>query len=230
MLRQLIEAWRGESLQKRMLDEFDEMLACGEKMYELASEALLRPETIDEALSEVRQLDGRVKELEETIRRQLIEHLTIRPGRDVTGSLIMMSVVKDAERIGDLARKIFKMRSRHERKFEEDEYSATLREVREGIRELFDKVRQTFREGNVEVARQVVVADEELGDKSNGIIRRLYNDNVECERAVTYTLLARLYHRVSAHLANIATSVLAPAHKLDLPAEESAVEGQDEQE
>ena len=57
MLRQLIEAWRGESLQKRMLDEFDEMLACDERMYELASEALLHPETIDAALNEVRQLD-----------------------------------------------------------------------------------------------------------------------------------------------------------------------------
>jgi len=226
MLRELIEAWKGESLQKRMLDEFDEMLECGEKMYELAGETLLSPATIDEALGEVRRLDARIKELEETIRRQLIEHLTIRPGKDVTGSLVMMSVVKDAERIGDLVRKIFKMRSRHERKFEADDYSAPFKEVREGIHDLFEKVRQAFREGDADVARQVIVADDELGAKSNGIIRRLYTDDVQCERAVTYTLLARLYHRASAHLANIATSVLAPAHKLDLPTGELEDEGQ----
>ena len=228
VLRELIEAWKGESLQKRMLDEFDEMLSCGEKMYELAAEALLSPATIDEDLAEVRRLDARIKELEEMIRRQLIEHLTIRPGKDVTGSLIMMSVVKDAERIGDLARKIFKMRSRHERKFEEDDYAAPLKEVREGIHDLFEKVRQAFREGDVEAARDVVVADDEIGRQSNGIIRRLYTDSIECERAVTYTMLARLYHRASAHLANIATSVLAPAHKLDLPADGAEGEGQDE--
>ena len=226
MLRELIEAWKGESLQSRMLDEFDEMLACGDRMYDLACDALLSPSTIETALDEVRRLDARIKELEETIRRQLIEHLTIRPGKDVTGSLVMMSVVKDAERIGDLTRKIFKMRSRHEHKFEEDAYSAPLREVREGIRHPFEKVRQAFRDGDVEVARQVVVADDALGEKSNGIIRRLYADHVECERAVTYTLLARLYHRASAHLANIATSVLAPVHKLDLPANELEDEGQ----
>ena len=36
-----------------------------------------------------------------------MEHLSINPGRDVPGCLALMSLVKDAERMGDYAKNIF---------------------------------------------------------------------------------------------------------------------------
>ena len=221
MLRELIEAWKGESLQSRMLSEFDEMLASAEQMYERACDILMNVEAIDDVLEEIIKRDRRIKELEATIRRQLIEHLTIRPGKDISGSLVMMSVVKDAERIGDFCRKIFKMRSRHERKFEHGAYSGLLTEIREGLRDLFEQVRQAFREGNPELAQQVLASEEQISAKCDEVIERLFKDDIVCERAVTYTLLARFYNRTGAHLSNIATAVLMPAHKIDLPLAET---------
>ncbi|MFH0964118.1 MAG: PhoU domain-containing protein [Planctomycetota bacterium] len=101
MLRELIEAWKGQDLQSRMLDEFDEMLAAAQWIFEQASAALLGEEGAEGVRDEIALRDRKIKELEARIRKQIIEHLTIRPGKDVTGCLIMMSVVKDAERIGD---------------------------------------------------------------------------------------------------------------------------------
>ena len=218
MLRELIQAWRGESLQSRMLDEFDEMLASVEWMYEHACDVLLSSEAAaDDVLQELVNRDRRVKELEATIRRQLVEHLTIRPGHDVTGSLVMMSVVKDAERIGDFSRKIFKMRTWYERKFEHGDHSAPLAEIREAIRGLFDKVRLAFREGDSRPAEETVAAEDQISAKCDKVIDQLLKDNLPCERAVTYTLLTRYYNRVAAHLANIASTVLVPPHMIDLP-------------
>jgi phosphate transport system protein len=49
--------------------------------------------------------DQSVNELERSIRRKILRHLTIHPGDDVAACLALMSVAKDAERIGDYCKK-----------------------------------------------------------------------------------------------------------------------------
>jgi len=202
-----------------MLQEFDEMLECAEWMYDRACEILLEPEKVPEVLEEIARRDLRIKELEATIRRQLVEHLTIRPGRDVSGSLVMMSVVKDAERIGDFSRKIFKMRSRHEPALTQGEYSVLLTEIQGAVGGLLKKVRRAFQEGDAELAEEVVAEECQTSRRCDVVIEKLFDDDIPCGRAVTYTLLARYYNRTAAHLSNIASTVLVPPHMIDLPSE-----------
>jgi len=225
MLRELIEAWKGEDLQSMMLDEFDKMLEAAQWMFENACELLVNPEKVEEVQDEMSRRDREIKQREATIRRQLIEHLAIRPGRDATGALIMMSVVKDAERIGDYARNIFKLRTLYTRKFKHGRYTKPIEEIRDAIRDIFVKVRQAFLQGNVELAEEVVSVEDEISAKCDDIIGRLLSDEaIRTDRAVAYTLLARFLNRSAAHLDNIATTVLRPAHLIDLPSDDAAAE------
>ena len=176
MLRELIEAWKGEDLQSMMLDEFDNMLQAVHWMFENACDLLMNPEKVEEIQDEMFRRDGEVKQLEATIRRQLIEHLAIHPGRDATPALIMMSVVKDAERIGDYARNIFTLRKLYTRKFKHGRYAKPVSEIRAAISDIFVKVRQAFLQGDVEQAQQAVLAEDEVSAKCDDIIKRLFSD------------------------------------------------------
>ena len=50
--------------------------------------------------------DIEVNEQEKKIRRLLFEHLTINPQYDLSGALIIMSIIKDNERIGDYSKNL----------------------------------------------------------------------------------------------------------------------------
>ncbi|MFH0964119.1 MAG: PhoU domain-containing protein [Planctomycetota bacterium] len=97
-----------------------------------------------------------------------------------------------------------------------------VREVRQAISESFSKVRQAFRTGDIELAKTVVATEAGTGAKCDAVIERLFQDkDIKTDRAVAYTLLARFLNRTGAHLANIATTVLRPAHLIDLPVSET---------
>ena len=53
--------------------------------------------------------DVAVNELERSIRRKVLRHLTVNPGHDVAICLALMSVAKDAERIGDYCKNVFEV-------------------------------------------------------------------------------------------------------------------------
>ena len=70
-----------------------------------------------------------------------------------------------------------------------------------------------------------VEMEDEISAKCDDIIGRLLLDEaIRTDRAVAYTLLARFLNRSAAHLDNIATTVLRPAHLIDLPSDDAGAE------
>jgi phosphate uptake regulator len=55
----------------------------------------------------------------------------------------------------------------------------------------------------------------EMSNSCEKLFFRLAGDNLSCRQAVSYTLAVRYLKRVSAHLKNLATSLVMPIHKLD---------------
>ena len=49
-------------------------------------------------------MDDVVDDGERMVRRTILQHLTVNPQQDLVASLILVSMVQDAERIGDFAR------------------------------------------------------------------------------------------------------------------------------
>ena len=215
VLRDLIHAWRGRDLLSEMLDEFQQMLLDCEWMFRTVGAVLLRqerPETVhDEFFARDREINSREKE----IRRRIVEDLSLRREADVPACLVLMSVVKDAERIGDYCKNVYEVACLYAKGFDEGTYVAPLKEVRVETEGLLGKTRAAFAEVRGEAALEVIRASRVIGDRCDDMIAGLIRDRLPTDEAVAYALLFRYFKRIAAHLANICSSVTGPVYEMD---------------
>lgn len=215
MLRELIEAWRGRDLLSRMLDEFDQMLVDAEWMYRTAWRVVFREVQPKQVEADLYARDKKVNRIQRRVRRQIIEHLTLRPEANLAACLVLMSVVKDAERIGDYCKGIYEVGEGAREPFAGDDYAGPLRRTVDDVTSLFEEVRVAFREGREQLAHQLLQRCREIAKRCDRIIRSLFRADLPTSKAVGYTLLFRYLKRVDVHILNIATAVVAPVHEID---------------
>jgi len=215
MLRDLLEAWRGRDLLSRMLGEFDEMLGDAEWMYRTAWSVVFCEVAPKQLEAEIYGRDKKVNRVQRRVRRQIIEHLTLRPEANLAACLVLMSVTKDAERIGDYCKGIYEVGEGARLPFEGDSYAGPLRRAVSDIGALFEQVRVAFREGQEQLAHDLVFHCREIAKRCDRIIRGLFRSELPTAKAVGYTLLFRYLKRIDVHILNIATAVIAPVHEID---------------
>jgi phosphate uptake regulator len=228
MLRELMEAWRGRDLLSRMLTEFDEMLRDAEWMYRMVWQVVFRELPPKEVEAEIYARDKKVNRMQRRVRRQVIEHLTLRPEANLAACLVLMSVVKDAERIGDYCKGIYEVGEGARAPFEGDSYAEPLHHTVSDVEALFDQVRVAFREGREQLADDLLHRCREIAKRCDRIIRGLFRSELPAPKAVGYTLLFRYLKRIDVHMLNIATAVVAPVHEIDYITEYLRDEGEPE--
>ena len=217
MLRELLEAWRGKDALGQMFDEFDRMLEETQWMFQQAVEVFFSRVDWQAVQDPLYDRDKTVNHLEQSIRAQIVKHLTIRPDANLAACLVLMSVVKDAERIGDYCKNIFEVGKFYTREFTSRRYLDPLERIRAQTEDLFQLTKEAFGQSDLDKARKVMQTFGQTGKECDLLIRQLLRerDSIPTDEAVAYSLLARHLKRIGAHLANIATAVVAPVHRLD---------------
>lgn len=159
------------------------------------------------------RLDDVIDEGERMVRRRVLEHLTVNPSQDLVASLVLVSMVQDAERIGDFARGLAEVadlaKSRREGPFADH-----LRGLAGRIRPLFETCDQAFREDDPEKARQVVAAHRGIKADLIQFTRSIADSDLTADMAVVYGSATRILRRISAHLSNIASTVVQPYDRI----------------
>lgn len=220
MFKEFFSAFRtgssGDTLD-RAFSQFIEMLDHGQWMFIRANEVLRNEASADEVQDSLYRRDQSINELERSIRRKILRHLVINPGEDVPGCLALMSVAKDAERIGDYCKNVFEVGRFYKEGFHVAEYHDVLEQVRRDTRELFSVVSKAFGESDEHIAREAIRAAGTIRKRCDEVIERLLGDDaqIQTHEAVAYSLLARHYKRVAGHLENISTAVLGQLDELD---------------
>lgn len=217
MLRQLFSALKPSDVLEEAFDQFAEILGHAHWMFQRANEVLERKTSAQEVRDAIYSRDQSVNGLVRSIRRKIVRHLTINPGTDVGASLVLMSVAKDAERIGDYCKNVFEVGQFYREDFHVARYHEPLDGIRDRVEELFGQVTAAFTESDAPKAKACLQSADTIGDECDRIIEQLLGDeaSIETHEAVAYSLLARHYKRVSSHLANIATAVLGKVEDLD---------------
>lgn len=215
MLRQLIEAWRGRDLLSEMLDEFQEMLKHGEWMFKTVGSVLLRERKPEDVHDEFFGRDKEINRQEKSIRRRIVEHLSLRREADVPACLVLMSVVKDAERIGDYCKNLYEVACLYTMNFDHGRYITPFKEMRVAAEAQFSKARTAFAEADGKLAHEVIAETDAIRARCDDMIEKLINDQLPTQKAVAYTLLSRYFKRIASHLSNICSSVTGPVHELD---------------
>jgi phosphate uptake regulator len=226
MLKELLAAWRGRDSLSQMFNEFDQMLEHNHWMFQQAVEVFFSRKAWETVQDPLYARDKQVNQLEQAIRAQIVKHLTINPDTHLAACLMLMSVVKDAERIGDYCKNVFEVGKFYTHEFTDRRYVDRLEAVRRRVETNFVDTRKAFAESDVDRARGVMKAHGEIGKECEAVVRQLLHDqqSIPTDEAVAYSLLTRHLKRIGAHLSNIATAVIAPVHRLDYMDEPQAGE------
>ncbi len=186
------------------------MLEQSAKMLDHSLAALLdnQPLTVD-----LDSMDDLVDEGERMVRRTVLEHLSVNPSTDLVASLILVSMVQDAERIGDFARGLGELipLAKSPR---DGEFRDRLAGFAAQLRPLFDLCRQAFSADNADQARQVITTHTQLKPALITYTQDLANSELTADMAVCYSSAARILKRISAHLSNLASSVTQPYDRI----------------
>jgi len=184
-----------------------EMLDVGHHMFAASTAFVLDNEILDDDLH---ALDRDINEREQALRRAVLKHLTMNPTQEMVFSLKLLSIVHEAERIGDLSKSLKQAGGLAHAPRMGDPVEP-LRDVRDRILQMFDHARRGFVDEDVEEARVLMEMHEQIKVDVTDYLTQVANrDDLSANAAVVYALTARLLSRVSSHLSNIASSVAAP--------------------
>ncbi len=216
MLRELLAIFRSDHPLKGMGANFERMLKMTYEMTIEAGEIYFEEAVAPEERSSIYRRDIEVNKLERTIRKQVIAHLSLKGSSpSLPYCLLLMSLVKDAERIGDYAKNLSEVREYHPGPLPEDEYVAELRSVREGVERAFSVTAEVFAASDHERAMALIREGRTMTHRCDMLVARVAASDYGARDATAVVMGTRFYKRIAAHVLNILTSVVMPLHKLD---------------
>lgn len=216
MFKNLLQFWKGKDFLTQVLEEFKKMLDDTHKMFESVCNKLIYNKEEPGLGDRIYDIDKRVNKLERDIRKRVIEHLSIQPSVDVSTSLLLMSVVKDAERLGDYSKNLLEVIDFLEKPINKGTYSKLFDNTEKDIFVLFQKTKEAFIESNEAAAHESWKLETKIKNLCNKIIEKVAKSkDLGVNEAVCFALMARYFKRTAAHLTNIATSVIVPLSELD---------------
>ncbi|MBL7155710.1 MAG: hypothetical protein ISS90_01045 [Candidatus Omnitrophica bacterium] len=215
MFKNLISFWKGKDFLTQVLGEFKEMLNDTKFMFASVCGTLLEGKRDLKVKDKIYEVDRKVNLLEREIRKRIVEHLSIQPTIDLPMSLVLMSVVKDAERIGDYCKNLFEIVELLDKPLKKDLFEKLFDDIDKRILEEFEKTQKAFMESDGKLAKEILLTERKVVKTCDEIVKKLAKSNFSTNEAVCLTLMARYFKRVAAHLANIGSSVILPISDLD---------------
>ncbi|HVL69563.1 MAG TPA: PhoU domain-containing protein [Vicinamibacterales bacterium] len=208
--RQIFDPDAGSPLVKSAFADVSAMLDQAAEMLDHSLEVLLdnKPIRLD-----FEQLDDVIDEAERRVRRTILQHLAVNPKQDLVASLVLVSMVQDAERIGDFARGLVEL-MRMAKGPRQGPFADELRRLAQQLRPLFPACERAFREANVQEARWVITQHRQLRAELKAYRDRVAASELSADMAVVYAGAAQILRRVGAHLSNIASTVVQPYDRI----------------
>lgn len=213
MFKKVFSVWKREGLLRQSLDCIEEMFTMVSINFDNATEELI--ENLNVKRAKIYMTDQKINQGEKKVRRQVLEHLTINPKQDTTHALIMITVAKDIERIGDYVKNIVELAHHHPKKIEKDIYTKELLAIREKMSTILQNAHDVFEKGDVERAKDYYKYYREVTEKTDTLIIHIMDSkDLSVRDAVVYALFSRYLKRIAAHLANVLTTVINPFHEV----------------
>ncbi|NRA40418.1 MAG: hypothetical protein HRU15_19900 [Planctomycetes bacterium] len=202
------------SLVAQATEQFLEMLDLGHSLLEKAQPFLLDKDVSDELIAEVRSIDKSTNKLERAVRKLLVEHLAF-DKQDAPTCLILMSVVKDAERLVDECRNLLDLATLVHDPVP-DEYKNAIVENCQAVKDIMKITRDAFAANDENKALELVETEKPFIASMKPIQDKILDDSgLNSRQAVVASRSFRVIQRIRAHLANIASTVVFPVHQID---------------
>jgi len=216
MLRELLTIFRSDDPLAAMGKDFTTMLELSRDLTLEAGHIYFGSEVNPEERTRLHKRDVAINKLERKIRKHVIAHLSF-PGNEpsVPYCLLLMSLVKDVERIGDYAKNLLEGVDLRDGDVPSDEIMAELAEIRSGVEESFEATADVFTLSDRDRAIDLIDEGKSLAGRCDALVDRIAKSDYDARAATAAVLGARYYKRIGGHVLNVLTSVVMPLHRLD---------------
>jgi phosphate transport system protein len=215
MTSEIVNMLRGSNLVKKAIDLFIKMINGDEYLYNEAWRVITTEETIDRIPQSFYDKDIQVNNQEKEIRRLLFEHLSIRPGHDTSGCLALMSLIKDAERIGDYSKNIFEAGILYEGNIRNMKFFERIVPTKKKISDSLSVLAKAFKNSDTKLAEGILKDYTPIKRDCDKILHELFEQQVSPNEAVVTAMLSRYFKRINSHISNIASGIVYPLNEID---------------
>ena len=215
MLKTLIEIWRSRKAERELYSQFVEMLEMSWELFEMVMEVLSGRVEPDSVQDDVLLRDIEINRKERAIRRQVVEHMILNPTQNVSASLVLMSVVKDAERVGDYCKNLIEVAQMLQVPYCNLSHCQEVVDIGNHVTRIFKTSIRAFADEDEDLAREVIEDEALMNRRCDKLIELLARSELSANEAVCTALWVRFLKRVEAHLSNICSSVVLPVHRID---------------
>ena len=220
----VMEFFKGGS--DKTLEEIEslivQMIQDNRHTFDLAINALLGGTDAAVVGTEVKESDKRVNRAEREVRRRLIVHAAIAGERvDLTRVLISMSVIKDAERVGDQCKNIWDLADEGIDLSSADDLPWLLG-LREQTSRFLSESSRIYQERDIEAAHQLIAEMDDAQGRFDECVAEQLKSTAAASAAVSRALLCRYLKRITGHLMNVITALVMPLERLDYYDEKKA--------
>lgn len=212
MFRALLNALRTKN---RLNDALELTNTCLEKAEILTRSSMAALLDGKQPEFDIYALDREINQGEMEVRRRVFEYQLLDNEADITPGLVLISTIIDIERIGDYAKNIFELSQRYPHPFSGNRHFDEIREIAEEVLELMPQAGKAFRKGDIELAEMVMNTHSQFSRRLDALIDSVVDDGgISAREAVIAALAARYTKRISAHLSNLASSVVNPFDRI----------------
>ncbi|MGD2093978.1 MAG: PhoU domain-containing protein [Phycisphaerales bacterium] len=215
MFNNLLSFWKGKDFLVQVFEEFRSMLDDTEFMFKAVCGRLLDNVEEPGLKQKIYDIDKKVNLLQKEIRKRIMEHLSLQPTVDVAACLVLMSVVKDAERLGDYCKNLYEVTELISAPVNRELFTNYFDDMDKDILNLFEQTEKAFIESDEDKARASWDYEKKIAKECDKIVKQLAQSELSVNEAVSLVLVARHFKRLAAHLVNIATSMILPLSDLD---------------
>lgn len=216
MLKELISVFNSDSLLDRAYNQSFEMLDLTQQMFIEAKDVLRNTDT-NEINIDINDSDSKVNKFQRDVRKDVFNHLNMAGTETLSSDLVLVSIVIDLERIGDLTKNIIEVTQGHPERLTSKLFDEKIAEMEIAVQENFAKTNEAFKNSDEELGLAIMKDYKWISKASDAILMQLMrNEDVELKAgsAVAMALYIRQLKRINAHLINIASSVVNPFHRI----------------
>ena len=216
MFKQFFELFRKDNMLQQAYDRSLEMLEADREMF-LAAASSLREHNDARIGLDIYAKDQMINAYEREVRRKVLTHLALTSSKSIAAGLALVSIVIDIERIGDLTKNIVDLALRHPGKLHCGTMEPDVRKIETTVKTMFTLLIEALPKGDEDKAKEVMSEHWWIARRADEILAALIertDPNLICCEAVTAALYVRFLKRISAHLMNIASSVVNPFDRI----------------
>ena len=216
MLLELISIFRTNNPLRAIGNNFAKMFTITNEMTISAGNMLFEGNSSPESRTLLYQKDREVNKLQRTIRKTVVAHLSVPGNRtDVPYCLLLMSLVKDVERLGDYAKNLSEVIDLRHSVLPDDEITSELGEIRSGVESTYQLALDVFTASNSERAIELIAQGQDLAHRCDVLLGKISRSNYDASSTTAAVLATRYYKRIDSHVLNILSAVVMPLHKVD---------------